>query len=420
MSRKFKLLAVLVTALIGAAVASVPAYSAERERRPAINIQSNDQFDAEHGVRSGAGTMENPFVISGWQLNSLRIENTDRHVLIEDNTVTGQMVLNWMGDRAHVHHNEIGDLRVNQNVARTGMPTSGEIAHNTFRIVGQLRHWDGVFERNVVGTKDRLEFRGVNFDGFNGARFRNNTIYGYMDARLHGHHHSSGYGGDSHQHSGAHHAEAVDHTQRYHQVSITGNKIETTGSYALAYLDTNHAANDRRAASEREEALKEPHVHHTRVDIAGNRLTGAGLLVNVFNAADRQKHPETATGLVQLRGNRISLGVDDFWSFRDLHGIEVRQAQDLDLIIDGNHVVGQKSDDAFAFLDRGDRNAGVFLRTLDKANVWITHNSVFERAFGVRAEQFTENVRWVIRDLKTQNVEDPVYADESVKDSPAS
>jgi hypothetical protein len=364
--------------------------------------------------------MKDPYVISGWQTNSIRIENTDRHVLIENNTVTGQMVLNWIGDRAHVHHNEIGDLRVNQNKPRTGMPTSGEIAHNTFRVVGQLRHWDGTFERNTVGTKDNLGSRAVNFDGFNGARFRDNTISGYMDARLHGHHHSSGYGAGSHQHSGTEHAHAVDHTQRYHQVYITGNSIQTTAQYALAYLDTNHAANDRTAASEQEEALREPHVHHTRVQVAGNRLTGAGLLVNIFNAADRQKHPQTATGVVELRDNRITLGVDDFWSFRDLHGIEVRQAQDLDLVIDRNVVSGQETDDMFALLDQGDRNAGIFIHTLDKADVSITHNKVLERAIGVRAEQFTEHVRWVIRDLQTRDVDQRVYADESVKDSPSS
>lgn len=415
-----KLIAAVVAAFLGSAVAGVPADSAEREKRPAINIQSDDQFDAAHGVRSGAGTMESPFVISGWQVNNIRIENTDRHVRIENNTVTGRVVLNWIGDRAHVHHNEIGDLRVNQNKRRTGMPTSGEIAYNTFRVVGQLRHWDGLFERNLVGSMDNLGARAVNFDGFNGASFRNNTLFGYMDARLHGHHHSSGFDGSSHQHSGEHPAAGPDHTQRYHRVSISGNSIRTTAAYALAYLDTNHAGNDRTAPSEQEQALKEPHVHHTRVAIVDNRLNGAGLLVNVFNAADRQKHPQTATGLVELRDNNISLGMDDFWSLRDLYGVEVRQAQDLGLVIDGNLIAGQRSDDAFAAFDEGDRNAGIFLHTLDKANVWITNNKVLERAIGVRAEKFTDEVHWVIRDLKTQGVDQPVYADDSVKDSPSS
>src|SRR5688572_1796782 len=153
--RLSKPLAVVLACLVGACITLVPALpAAAREKRPAINIQTNDQFDAEHGVRSGRETAEDPYVIAGWELNNLRISNTDGHVVIRDNTVTGRMVLNWIGDRAHVHGNEIGDLRVNQNQRRTGMPTSGSIAHNTFGVVGQLRHWDGVFERNIVGTRD--------------------------------------------------------------------------------------------------------------------------------------------------------------------------------------------------------------------------------------------------------------------------
>lgn len=420
MSRNLsRLLAVLVATLMSSAFALVPAWGAGPEKHAAINIQSDDQFDAEHGVRSGAGSAEDPYVISGWQVNNVRIENTDRHVVIRDNVIAGQLVLNWIGDRAHVFSNDVGDLRVNQNQRRTGLPTSGAISHNTFRVVGQLRHWDGVFERNVVGRKDNLGARAVNFDGFNGASFRENTVYGYMDARLHGHHHSSDFDGSaSHQHAGEHHMEGVDHTQRYHRVSIRNNTISTTGSYALAYLDTNHAGNDRTAPSEQEPALREPHVHHTRVSIANNRLTGAGLLVNVFNAKDDQKHLETARGTVELVGNRISLAADDFWTFRDLHGIEVRQAQDVDLLIDGNRVVGKKAaDGAFGMFDQ-DRNAGIFVHTLDKADVTIANNSVMERTFGVRAEQFTDSVRWFISDLHTRNVEDPVYSDKTVKDSP--
>lgn len=423
MSRRVNTLAVvLIAALAGAGLITTPATGAERTKRPAINIQNDDQFDAEHGVRSGKGTAADPFVISGWLLNNLRIENTDKHVVIHDNTIKGRAVLNWMGDRVHVYENEIGDLRVNQNVARTGMPTSGEIVRNKFNVVGQLRHWDGLFERNLVGTKENIGARGVNFDGFNGARFRDNTIFGYMDARLHGHHHSSGYeGSTSHQHAGnGHHAEAVDHTQRYHRVSITNNIIRTTAAYALAYLDTNHAGNDRTAASEQEQALKLPHVHHTRVSIADNRLNGAGLLVNVFNAVDRKKHLETVRGIVELRDNVISLGPDDYWEFRDLFGVEVRQARDLDLKIVENRITGQADNDGVFGLFDKDRNAGIFVHALDDADVTISGNSVARRAIGVRAEQFTESVRWVIRSLQTSDVGEDVTYDESVTDSPAS
>lgn len=413
MSGKRKLAVALGSCVIGATfVAAAPAQSAEREQRPNILISSNDQWDADHGVRSGKGTLRDPYVISGWQLQRLQIENTDRHVVIENNAVKGQMVLNWIGDRAHVHHNDIADLRVNQNVRRTGAPTSGEIAHNTFGVVGQLRHWDGTFERNVVGFPDRLNARAVNFDGFNGARFRNNTIYGYMDARLHGHHHSSGFDEGSHQHAG-HNMTMGSHTHRYHEVFITGNTIRTTSGYALAYLDTNHAANDRTAPSEQNPELNKPHVHHTRAHITSNRLAGAGIFVNVFSAVDNQKHIRTAKGFVEVARNAITLGTDDFWSFRELYGIQVRQAQDVELLIDDNAITGSISNDQFGFLDEGDKDAGVFLQTLDKARVWIGGNSVTNRRFGVRAEKFTKDVTWTIRDLKTQNVEQRVYHDNS-------
>lgn len=412
----FRLVAVAVSIVAGTAITMTPASAADKHA--AITIQANDQFDAAHGVRSGSGTAEDPYVISGWQVNNVLIENTDRHVTIRNNVITGRLTLNWIGDRARVSSNAINDLRVNQNAKRTGQPTSGAIWGNTFRVVGQLRHWDGIFERNVVGAKDNLRARAVNFDGFNGAQFRGNTIYGSMDARLHGHHHSSSFDAGSHQHAGGHGTHGIDHTRRYHRVSIVDNTISTTANYALAYLDTNHAANDRKAASEQEEDLTLPHVHHTRVQIAGNRLSGAGILVNVFNAPDAQKHERTARGTMQIIDNRISLGADDFWAFRDLHGIEVKQALDMELLIEGNRIAGQKADDGFFSSFDANRNAGIFVHALDKASISILDNGVTQRAYGVRAEQFTDTVRWIISDLRTSNVEQAVYTDKTVKDSP--
>lgn len=408
----------LAVALAAANAHASPAVGAEREKRAAITISANDQFDADHGVRSGRGTPADPYVISGWQLPSLRIENTDRHVVIRDNAITNTLVLNWNGDRVRVTNNEVGDLRVNQNVRRTGQPTSGLIAHNAFGVVGQLRHFDGVFERNVVGRKNNLGRRAANFDGFNGASFRDNVVYGYMDARLHGHHHGSDFEGHSHHHAASGHG--VDHTSRYHRVSISGNAITTSAPYALAYLDTNHAANDRKAASEQEEALTLPHVHHTRVEIAGNRLEGAGLLVNVFNAQDNAKHERFARGQVVLRGNRITLAADGFWALRDLHGIEVREARHLDLLVEANRIAGTPAEEGMFESFDGDRTSGIYLRVLDHADVTISDNAVARRMFGVLAERFTDDVRWVIRDLRTSDVDERVAADDSVKDSPAS
>jgi hypothetical protein len=354
-------------------------------------------------------------------VSRLIVKDTGRWVRIVDNTVTTRMVLDWIGEGVEVRRNDVGDLRVNQNVPRTGRATSGVIAENRFDVVGQLRHFDGVFERNVVGSADSLgnapADRAVNFDGYDGARFRNNTIYGYMDARLHGHHHSSGFGMPSHEHMDHmdHHTMMVDHTKRYHEVWITGNDIHTRAGYALAYLDTGHAGNDRTANSEAEPDLNKPHVHYTHVFIRNNRLDGAGILVNVFNAKD-EHHPRTARGLVEVSGNQIALETDQLHQFRELQGIEVRSAQDISLVVASNRVTGPAGEVRGATRTPG--GAGILLNGLDKGVVRIEDNVIANRSFGVRAARLTETVRWVIRGLATSNVEQPVAYDRSVANPP--
>jgi hypothetical protein len=391
--------------LCAVVIALAPAASAAPRQAPPSNIliTSASDFDEEHGVSSGSGTSSDPYVIRGLQINILRIENTSKYLEITRNTIAGQLILDWAGDRLNVTENRVGDLRVNRNVARTGLPSSGTITHNTFGVVGQLRHWDGTFAHNVVGFKDRLNDQAVNFDGFNGSRFLSNTIYGFVVARLHGHHHSSAYGDPSHMH--ASHSDDVDHSQRYHSVLISGNLIRTTHEFALQYTDTNHAANDRTAPSETNKDLNLPHAHHTRVGLTNNVLQGAGILVNVFNADD-PKHKDTYRGSFTIDGNRISLAKDDFFSFRQLIGIDVMNAKDLNLAITRNTVRGQRVSGPFAFLEQWDSNAGIFLRTLDLGRVMVAHNTVTNRVYGVRAENFTKTVRWTIRDLATANVQD--------------
>jgi hypothetical protein len=407
-----KLFAVLSIVVVAAATgAGAPAVAAERQR-PTMNIRilNNSEFDREHGVTSGTGTKSNPYVISGLELNSLHIENTSKWVEIKKNTIAGTLLLDWIGG-AKVHYNSIGTLVANRNVKRTGMPTTGSIVRNRIGDVQQLRHWDGVFAYNTVGNTKDLKRRAANMDGFNGAKYHNNTFYGFVDARLHGHHHSSGFGEESHMHSthSDHHhaAAAVDHTQRYHQVSVTNNKIYSNADYALAWLDTGHAGNDRTAASETDEALNDPHAHHTRVRFAGNKLMGAGILVDVFNANDR-RHLRTYKGSLEIDNNTITLHKDDFLSAKQLMGINMRNATDVTTRIRGNKITGWKPSNFLSFLERWDTNAGILLQNVDKADVWIVGNSVANRHFGVHAVNFTVSTRWFISKLKTSNVQEPV------------
>ena len=107
------------------------------------------------GVRSGSGTLADPYVISGYAVSgSLYLGDTDACVTITGNYIDGELALNWNGNCVHVHHNFIRDLRVNENVAREGYDTGGLIELNQINYVGQIRHYDGEFRDNVVGPRE--------------------------------------------------------------------------------------------------------------------------------------------------------------------------------------------------------------------------------------------------------------------------
>ena len=399
-------------------IAPFSARAAEREQRGDITITWAGELDRAHGIRSGSGTHHDPYVISGWEVGNISIRDTEAAILITDNTITGTLRLNWVGPMIEVQGNDIGDLRVNENIARWGDNTGGAIVHNTFRQVGQLRHFDGRFAFNTVGAPDGStspDTRAVNFDGFNGARFEHNTIFGYVDARLHGHHHASSFRKQSHAHAAG--EQAADHARRFHRVTIRNNEIFSSHDYALAYLDTNHAANDRTADSETNPYLNAPHVHFTRADLVRNVLSGAGLLVNVFNARD-ERHDGDPRGRLRIVGNRVTLDQDLLHPFRERNGIELRQARNVHVRIAGNRVQGPAplAEIARPLLSEG---AGIALTGLDRASVLVADNSVTDRQYGVQASSLTGSVRWAVVRLATSGVEEPVAYDESVQNRPA-
>jgi hypothetical protein len=436
----------IVAAAPAGAVAAQSADDAPKQQRESITISKNNEFNPANGVRSGSGTKSDPFVISGWEVDTIRIHDTNRYIVVRDNVVTSTLILDWVGDRVTVVDNEVADLRVNQNVERTGDMTSGLIAHNTFGVVGQLRHWDGVFAHNLVGTPGGMSLpfvsnEAVNFDGFNGGHFRDNTIYGFVTARLHGHHHSSGFGVHSHDHAympptpdapeedghegHAHAAKEkadakpmhdVDHTKRYHEVFISNNKIYAAGPYALHWTDTNHAANDRTANSETNPALNQPHVHYTRVHITNNKLFGAGISVDVFNADD-ERHPETARGEVHIANNAISLTRTDQDAFGQLHGIAVNDATDITLHITGNSIK-ETAAQTDTLTNQNGSDAGIWLGRFDIGNLYIADNSVTDMAYGVYARDLTKTVEWAVTGLTTSGVGMDLYYDNSVQNQP--
>ncbi|MHB8513160.1 MAG: hypothetical protein ACYDCC_13410 [Actinomycetota bacterium] len=394
-----------------------------------ITIDWDGELDAAHGVVSGDGSVAHPYVISGWMVSNISIKDTTRAITIENDTIGGTLRLNWLGEHIKVLDNSINDLRVNENIPRWGNATIADIEHNTFGVVGQLRHFDGVFAHNTVGTplahstypagKRYPDTEAVNFDGFNGSHFYDNTIYGYVVARLHGHHHSSGYGMPSHNHNGGPDMmEQPDHTKRYDEVTINNNTIYSSGAFALEYVDTNHAANDRTANSETNPYLNAPHTHFTRVHLLNNILNGSGILVDVFNAQD-VNHVGTPRGTLEIIGNTITLDRDLTHPLQTVNGIEVLQARYLRLNIDRNTITGAAPLTGTMQLDSEfQKGAGVMLDQLDHAVVSIMTNSVSNRDVGVQATMLTSSVKWSIDKLSTQNVVTPVSYDSSVANPP--
>jgi hypothetical protein len=403
---------------------------AETESREDIWIDGNSQFNPANGIRKGRGTKKNPFVISGWDVDTIYIKDTSAHLVVKDNVIQ-RLHLNWNGGHVKLVNNDIGDLRVNENIERTGAPTSGLIARNHFDVVGQLRHFDGVFEDNTVGsatttTLPFLDDRAVNFDGFNGARFRDNTIYGYVDVRLHGHHHGYAFKGKSHHHSiameeGHHHhgahkaARKVDHSRRFHRVLVSNNRIYSAGPWALRYFDQAHSANDRTAASETNEDLNKPHVHFTQVLFKNNKLFGSGLHIDVFNAED-ELHKKIGKGWVYLVGNRIKLQREATELFSQVDGIVVNQARGLMLHIARNRVGWM--DEVESPTDEFESESGIYLYDLDHARVHIRNNRLNRFEFGIYASQFSDSVHWWVSNLSAKDVNQRVYYDNSVANHP--
>jgi hypothetical protein len=395
------------------------------ESRDDIWIDGNSQFNPANGIRKGRGTRKHPFVISGWDVRTVYIKDTSAYLIVKNNIID-RLHLNWNGGHVKLLNNEVGDLRVNENIERTGAPTSGRMARNHFDVVGQLRHFDGVFEDNVVGspTTPNLPFfsdQAVNFDGFNGARFRDNTIYGYVDVRLHGHHHSSSFSGKSHHHSmeaGHHHHGAMkklDHSRRFHRVMVSNNRIYSAGPWALRYFDQAHSANDRTAASETNEALNKPHIHFTRVIFKANKLFGSGLYVDVFNAED-ELHKKIGKGWVYLVNNTIKLQSELTEPFSQLDGIVVNQARGLMLHIARNRIGWMEN--SINPTEQFDAPSGIRLYELDHARIHIFNNQVNSFEFAIFASQFSESAHWWIGGLHTKNVNRRVYYDNSVANHP--
>src|SRR3989454_7544747 len=72
-----------------------------------IVIQGNSEFSAANGVTGGKGTRSNPYIISGWQIDSglgdgIRVEQTDAYFIIRNVRVNSSAPINNAGAGIHL------------------------------------------------------------------------------------------------------------------------------------------------------------------------------------------------------------------------------------------------------------------------------------------------------------------------------
>ncbi len=421
-----------------------------------IDIQADHEFTPESGVRSGSGTLEDPYVISGYHVTGdLYVADTDACFVVAENFIDGQLTLNWNGQCVWVHHNYIRDLRVNENVARTGYATGGLLEANQITFIGQIRHYDGEFRNNEVGpfTPSDIfdtvlettpligaEVLVANVDGFNQGLFHHNTFFGSVNLDLHGHHHGTGFfAPHSHYHGDNMTKMALhehDHSDRWTSVAFTDNKIVDEKGYGLLYDDQNHAGDDRTANSENVEALEGDHQHHTMVEISRNAVEGAGIWIDIFNADDEYHTTENpgwltvADNQVTVRerpaGGPLGLGFFDV-NYRPNVGIYLWAAKEVQVTLERNTLsyIEAPEDPQEAllrsvapFLYYEEEPAGILLDGVRDADVTVTGNTVSGFLYGVRARDMDANTTWVVEENDFGATPHPVWYDESVANQP--
>jgi hypothetical protein len=420
-------------------------------------IANDGDFTPSNGVRSGSGTLEDPYVITGWYITGdLYLADTDACVEIKENFIRGQLSLNWNGQCVFVHHNYIRDLRVNENIRRDGYATGGLMEMNKIDYIGQLRHYDGEFRHNVVGPRGPLNLfeqvfetvplpffhdpRVANVDGFNQGIIHHNTFHGSVDLDFHGHHHGSDFfASHSHYHgrdSGRMAEHDHDHTDRWTSVFFTDNLIVDPEGWGLRYEDQAHAGDDRRAASEQEETLELDHVHHTWVQIARNTIEGAPLWVDVYHADDRN-HKAPMEGKLEIIGNTVHMaerereGLLFFdWSnyFPRNAGIAIWQAKEVDIIVADNTVTWkplQQSGTQLPIVDDWFRYeayppTGIVLQGARAADIEVSGTTAAGFTYGVFAQHFDEHTQWRVIGNDFGKAKQEVWYDDSVANEPRS
>lgn len=427
------------------------------EQVSSLRIRDDSDFTPATGVRSGNGTLDDPYIISGYHVTGdLYIADTDACFIVRENYIGGQLTLNWNGQCVWAHHNYIEDLRVNENVKRTGFATGGLIELNKIEFIGQIRHYDGEFRHNLVGPRgpdsmfdEVLETTPLlapdllvaNVDGFNQGLFHHNTFHGSVDLDLHGHHHGTGFFAPHSHYHGSNGTKAEmhphDHTQRWTSVKFVDNKVIDPDGYGLRYEDRNHAGDDRTARSEDEEMLDEPHRHYTHIVIARNEVTDAGIWVDVFNADD-DRHYDRNPGTLEVVDNVIDykpmdrehmLGIFYFGGGGPFEptGLMVQTAKEVQLVVTGNRLSftpNEEQEDPTnpdllaAFGGEEPDPAAIRLGGIKDSRLTLQDNVFDGFYYGIYARQFDSDVAWNVSDNQYGDAQYPVWYDDSVESQP--
>ncbi len=400
------------------ATGKVPTSEEARNMPQVSKLRYIGDVDLESsGYVVGNGTLEKPFVIEGlYVLGDLMLQDTDACVVIKNNWIGGQLTLNWNAQCVHVHHNHIYDLRVNENIRRTGYATGGLLERNEIEYVGQLRHYDGEFRYNTVGpmpeggpwdevreTTPVLD-AGVliaNIDGFNEAMIHNNTFHGSVDLDFHGHHHGDGFFAPHSHYHGDDPANYTlhehDHTQRWTSVAFRDNLVHDEWGYGLRYEDRNHAGDDRLANSEQEETLELDHWHRTDVVIASNTVDGAGIWVDVFNADDNH-HKARNDGWLWLLDNTVIVrerddGLLGLWgpAYQPAVGFQIHSSKEVEMLVKGNHAtfIANDADPLVPFWSSA-RPVAYQVDRLHDAGLMFMDNQAEGFEVGLKAGRFSE------------------------------
>lgn len=439
-----------------------PEAAAALEEVTHIAVYDDNGFNPANGVRSGQGTLADPYVISGYYVTGdLYLGDTDACFEVKENFIAGQLSLNWNGQCVWVHHNFIRDLRVNENIPRIGYATGGLIEANQIEFIGQLRHYDGEVRNNVVGPRTAdsgfdpvleetvlliPELLLANIDGFNQGLIHHNTFYGPVDLDLHGHHHGTGFfAPHSHYHGmdEAHTPDHMeDHTDRWTSVEFTDNKIVDEVAYGLRYEDQNHAGDDRTANSEDNEMLDMNHTHRVDVLIARNTIEGAQIWVDIFGADD-ENHEARNDGWLRIVDNTVTLkerenkgllGSQFFFfgsqPYVEYAAILVQAAKEVEATISGNILtyvpLGQQPSDPLSgvplmgqwFGGQEQIPAGVRIEAVRDANILVEKNTIKDFEYGIQARDMDDMTWWTVASNTVQGASYDVYYDESVANKP--